>query len=148
MIDEASCQAIGLIDLDTVKPGLVHYDIGDCVRSCCNPAGEETLCLDDVSFDMELCEAILTGYLSVAGGFLSDRDLHYLPHCIRLIPLELGLRFLTDHLEGDVYFRCDRPGHNLQRALVQFQLTEAVEQQFNALELLVARLKQQQSPSL
>ena len=148
MIDEASGQAIGLIDLDTVKPGLVHYDIGDCVRSCCNPAGEETLCLDDVSFDMEICEAILTGYLSVAGGFLSDWDLHYLPHCIRLIPLELGLRFLTDHLEGDVYFRCDRPGHNLQRALVQFRLTEAVEQQFNALEQLVARLKQQPSPNL
>ena len=147
MIDEASGQAIGLIDLDTVKPGLVHYDIGDCVRSCCNPAGEETLCLDDVRFDMELCEAILTGYLSVAGGFLSDWDLHYLPHCIRLIPLELGLRFLTDHLEGDVYFRCDRPGHNLQRALVQFRLTEAVEQQFSALEHLVARLKQQQSLS-
>ena len=148
MIDEASGQAIGLIDLDTVKPGLVHYDIGDCVRSCCNPAGEEPLCLDDVNFDMELCEASLTGYLSVAGGFLSDWDLHYLPHCIRLIPLELGLRFLTDHLEGDVYFRCDRPGHNLQRALVQFRLTEAVEQQFNALEQLVALLKQQPSPSL
>ena len=78
MIDEASGQAIGLIDLDTVKPGLIHYDIGDCVRSCCNPAGEETLCLDDVSFDMELCEAILTGYLSVAGCLLytspSPRD--------------------------------------------------------------------------
>ena len=72
----------------------------------------------------------------------------YLPHCIRLIPLELGLRFLTDHLESDVYFRCDRPGHNLQRALVQFRLTEAVEQQFNVLEQLVVRLKQQPSPSL
>ena len=75
----------------------------------------------------------------MAGGF-SATDLHYLPHCIRLI-LELGLRFLTDHLEGDVYFRCDRPGHNLQRALVQFRLTEAVEQQFSALEQLVKRLQ-------
>ena len=147
MIDEASGQAIGLIDLDTVKPGLVHYDIGDCLRSCCNPAGEETLTLDDVEFDMNLCEAILKGYLSVAGGFLNDWDLHYLPHCIRLIPLELGLRFLTDHLEGDVYFRCDRPGHNLQRALVQFRLTEAVERQFSALEDLVKRLQHQQCPS-
>ena len=143
MIDEASGQAIGLIDLDTVKPRLVHYDIGDCLRSCCNPAGEETLSLDSVRFDMQLCEAILTGYLSVAGGFLSDWDLHYLPHCIRLIPLELGLRFLTDHLQGNVYFRCDRPGHNLQRALVQFRLTEAVEQQFSAVEGLIERLQHQ-----
>ena len=140
MIDEASGQAVGLIDLDTVKPGLIHYDIGDCLRSCCNPAGEESQALNQVRFDMDLCEAILSGYLSVAGGFLSERDIHYLPHCIRLIPLELGLRFLTDHLEGDVYFRSERPGQNLQRARVQFRLTEAIEEQLPELEALIARL--------
>ena len=140
MIDEASGQAVGLIDLDTVKPGLIHYDIGDCLRSCCNPAGEESQALNQVRFDMDLCEAILSGYLSVAGGFLSEHDIHYLPHCIRLIPLELGLRFLTDHLEGDVYFRSERPGQNLQRARVQFRLTEAIEEQLPELEALIARL--------
>ena len=65
----------------------------------------------------------------MARGFLSDWDLHYLPDCIRLIPLELGLRFLTDHLEGDVYFHTEYQGHNLRRAAVQFQLTESIEAQ-------------------
>ena len=140
MIDDASGHAVGLIDLDTVKPGLVHYDIGDCLRSCCNRAGEETDDLNTVVFDLELCEAILDGYLSVARQFLSDWDLHYLPDCIRLIPLELGLRFLTDHLEGDLYFRTDHHGHNLQRAAVQFRLTESVEQQLPQIKAMVRRL--------
>jgi len=137
MIDEGSGQAVGLIDLDTVKPGLVHYDIGDCLRSCCNPAGEETSDLDAVRFDLDLCRAILEGYLSVGRAFLSEADLRYLPDCIRLIPFELGLRFLTDHLEGDIYFRTERPGHNLDRALVQFALTEAIETQWDAVVALV-----------
>ena len=140
MIDDASGHAVGLIDLDTVKPGLVHYDIGDCLRSCCNKAGEETDDLNTVVFDLELCEAILDGYLSVARQFLSDWDLHYLPDCIRLIPLELGLRFLTDHLEGDLYFRTDHHGHNLQRAAVQFRLTVSVEQQLPQIKAMVRRL--------
>ena len=140
MIDDASGHAVGLIDLDTVKPGLVHYDIGDCLRSCCNKDGEETDDLNTVVFDLELCEAILDGYLSVARQFLSDWDLHYLPDCIRLIPLELGLRFLTDHLEGDLYFRTDHHGHNLQRAAVQFRLTESVELQLPQIKAMVRRL--------
>ena len=144
MIDEVSGQAVGLIDLDTVKPGLIHYDIGDCLRSCCNPAGEETLSLENVCFDIDLCQAILSGYLSVAEGFLSDWDLHYLPDCIRLIPLELGLRFLTDHLDGNVYFHCDRADHNLHRAAVQFRLTESVEQQMPELRQLIDRLVKRQ----
>ena len=140
MIDESTGQAVGLIDLDTVKPGLVHYDIGDCLRSCCNPVGEEADNPEDARFDLSLCEAILAGYLSVARGFLSDWDLHYLPDCIRLIPLELGMRFLTDHLEGDVYFHTDYPGHNLHRAAVQFQLTESIETQLPAIRSLVNKL--------
>ena len=140
MMDEASGQAVGLIDLDTVKPGLVHYDIGDCVRSGGNPAGEEVSALDAVDFDLDLCEAILSGYLSVARHFLTDWDLHYIPDCIRLIPLELGLRFLTDHFEGNVYFRTDHPQHNLQRALVQFRLTERIEEQMPDIRSMVQRL--------
>lgn len=141
MIDDDTGQAIGLIDLDTVKPGLVHYDIGDCLRSCCNPVGEEASNPNEVDFDLTLCEAILKGYLSVAQGFFSDWDLHYLPACIRLIPLELGLRFLTDHLEGNVYFRCDDPEHNLRRATVQFQLTESIETKMPAIENLVNSMR-------
>ena len=140
MIDEASGQAVGLIDLDTVKPGLVHYDIGDCLRSCCNPVGEEVTDTTAVRFDLDLCEAVLEGYFAVAGGFLSDWDRHYVPDCIRLIPLELGMRFLTDHLEGNIYFHTTRPDHNLQRAAVQFRLTEEIERQMPEIRAMVRRL--------
>ncbi len=129
MIDETTGQAISLVDLDTVKPGLVHYDVGDCLRSCCNPLGEETTDLDAVRFETDLARAILQGYLDQAGSFLTANDYAYLYDCIRLIAFELGLRFFTDHLAGNVYFKVRHPEHNLQRALVQFKLTESIERQ-------------------
>ena len=140
MLDEQSGRAVGLIDLDTVKPGLVHYDIGDCLRSCCNPLGEETLQVELVTFDLNLCRAILEGYLTMGRSFLSDQDFRYLPDCIRLIPFELGLRFLTDYLAGDRYFRTERPAHNLDRALVQFALTQSIEAQGDDLQLMIREL--------
>ena len=129
LLQRASGQAIALIDLDTVKPGLLHYDLGDCLRSVANPLGEETHDWRAVRFDTELAEALLRGYGSVAGAMLSDDDVELVYDAVRLIAFELGLRFLTDHLAGDVYFRCDAPGHNLRRALVQFQLTASIEAQ-------------------
>ena len=99
--------------------------------------GEETCELDQVRFDLGLAESILEGYLSVAAGFLSEWDRAYLPDCIRLIPFELGLRFLTDHLDGDRYFRTAFPGHNLQRAQVQFRLTLSIESQMQQIRRLI-----------
>jgi hypothetical protein len=133
---------VALIDLDTVKPGLVHYDIGDCLRSCCNRLGEETLEFDAVRFDLELAEAILEGYLGVAGSFLSESELRYIPDAARLISFELGLRFFSDHLAGNVYFRTHSPGHNLDRALVQFQLTASIEAREAEIRALLARLRE------
>jgi hypothetical protein len=78
--------------------------------------------------------------LGVARGFLSDPDLEAIPDAIALLPFELGLRFLTDHLAGDVYFRTERPGHNLDRALVQFRLAASVERQRDAIQALVEKL--------
>ena len=141
MIDDISRQAVGLIDLDTVKPGLVHYDIGDCLRSCCNQAGEETTDLSQVYFDLSLCEAILEGYLSEARCFLSKTDFEYIPECIKLIPFELGLRFLTDHLNGNIYFKTYRPEQNLDRAEVQFRLTQSIESQWTSIVDLIDRLR-------
>lgn len=129
LIDDKSGQAVSIIDLDTVKPGLVHYDIGDCLRSCCNPAGEETIDLTAVTFDTELCQAILRGYLVEAAEFFTDADYAYIYDSIRLITFELGLRFFTDFLAGDPYFKTRHPQHNLQRALVQFQLLSSIEAQ-------------------
>lgn len=138
--------AIAMVDLDTVKPGLVHYDIGDCCRSGCNRAGEETTNLESVVFDLEFCEAILRGYLTSAKGTLTPKDFDYLYAAIRLIPLELGLRFLTDHLAGNVYFKVKQDGHNLDRARVQFKLTESIEKQADQIHAILARLRQSIAP--
>lgn len=143
LFDAHSGEAIALIDLDTVKPGLLHYDIGDCLRSGCNRLGEENRDWRSVHFDLELCAAILQGYIGVAHRFLSDADYEHIPDAIRLLSLELGLRFFSDHLAGDVYFRTSRPRHNLERALVQFRLTESIERQFEAIAALVERLRRE-----
>jgi Ser/Thr protein kinase RdoA (MazF antagonist) len=134
-------QAIGIIDLDTVKPGLVHYDIGDCLRSGCNPLGEETKEWERVEFDTEMCRAILAGYLSQASGFLTEDDYTYLFDGIRLIAFELGLRFFTDYLAGNVYFKVKNPTHNLDRALVQFQLTASIEAQEPIIQSIIEDLR-------
>jgi Ser/Thr protein kinase RdoA (MazF antagonist) len=141
MMDVDSGAAIALVDLDTVKPGLVHYDIGDCLRSGCNRLGEETDDWRSVQFDLTLCEALLEGYGAVAHQFLTPADYDHLFDAIRLIAFELGLRFFTDHLAGDVYFKISRPGHNLQRALVQFRLTESIEAQAPQIRAIVERLR-------
>jgi len=127
MIDEATGRGTCIVDLDTVQPGLVHYDIGDATRSACNPAGEDAAELASVIFDVDLFTTIYRGYLSHAKDFLSAADHRHLFDCIHLIPLELGIRFLADHLAGDVYFKVRYPGHNLRRALVQFKLAESIE---------------------
>ncbi len=141
LMDTATGQAIGIVDLDTVKPGLVHYDIGDCLRSGCNPLGEETEEWETVRFETDLCRSILLGYISMARAFLTGNDFEYLFDSIRLIAFELGLRFFTDYLEGDVYFKVRRAEHNLARALVQFRLTERIESQETAIRSIIREVR-------
>ena len=141
MLDTATGQAVGMVDLDTVKPGLVHYDVGDCLRSGCNPLGEETEDWEAVRFEPELCRAMLTGYLSLAQDFLTENDYAYLYDAIRLLTFELGLRFFTDYLAGNVYFKARHPEHNLVRALVQFKLTERIESQAAAIGAIIRDLR-------
>lgn len=127
MVDDITGKGTAMIDLDTVKPGLIQYDFGDCVRSACNPAGEEAKDLRKVFFDVEAFAALVKGYLDQAGSFLTDWDRRYLYDSIRLITFELGLRFFTDYLAGDVYFKTNYNGHNLNRARVQMKLCESIE---------------------
>lgn len=141
MLDTATGQAVSMVDLDTVKPGLVHYDIGDCLRSGCNPRGEETGDWEAVRFEPELCRAMLSGYLSQTRDVLTGTDYDYLYDAIRLLPFELGLRFFTDYLAGNVYFKARYPEHNLIRALVQFRLTESLESQAAAIEAIIRDLR-------
>lgn len=141
MFDRQTGKAVSVVDLDTVKPGLVHYDIGDCLRSGCNPAGEETQDWQAVCFEPDLCQSILQGYLAIANRFLTENDYAYLFDAIRLIAFELGLRFLTDFLAGNVYFKVKYPDHNLARALVQFKLTESIEAQEATIRRLIQDLQ-------
>jgi Ser/Thr protein kinase RdoA (MazF antagonist) len=127
MIDDFTGKGIGIIDLDTVKPGLIHYDFGDALRSICNPAGEDAADLREVFFDVALCEAFVKGYLREASEFLTEGDRASLYDAIRLITFELGLRFFQDYLAGDVYFKVRFEEHNLNRARVQFKLCESIE---------------------
>lgn len=115
----------GMLDFDTVAGGLVHYDLGDCLRSGCNRAGEKGGEPAAVAFDLEYCRAFLDGYF--AGGTLpgeAQRDLIF--EAVHLIAFELGVRFFTDHLRGNTYFRVARAGENLARASRQFRLVEDI----------------------
>jgi hypothetical protein len=141
MIDTGTGLAVSIVDLDTVKPGLVHYDIGDSLRSCCNPLGEDPARPDEVRFEPELCQAMLRGYFSVAKGFLTEFDREFIYDSIRLLAYELGVRFFCDYLEGDVYFKARDRQQNLRRALVQFRLTESIESQAGVLRAIIREAK-------
>lgn len=121
--------AMGLFDLDTIGPGLIHYDLGDCLRSVCNRAGENSGSPDDVVFDIDICRDVLTGYLETAGATLSDWERYYIYDAVLAITFELGLRFVTDYLMGDVYFKVSSEGENLQRGRVQFALAASLAKQ-------------------
>jgi Ser/Thr protein kinase RdoA (MazF antagonist) len=127
LIDRKTGKALCMLDLDTVKPGIVHFDFGDCVRSAANPAGEDARDLDSVAFDRSRYDALREGYLSEASSFLIQQEIDLLPLSVRVITFELGIRFFADHLNGDVYFRANYSGHNLHRARVQFRLLESME---------------------
>jgi hypothetical protein len=127
-----------MVDLDTIKAGLVHYDIGDCLRSGCNPMGEDAEQWQSVEFNTELCQGILQGYLAIARSFLTEYDYAYIYDAIRVITFELGLRFFTDYLAGNTYFHVQYPEHNLQRSLVQFRLLESIEAQESVIRKIIA----------
>lgn len=141
MIDSVTQKSISVVDLDTVKPGLIHYDIGDCLRSGCNPLGEETQNDESVIFDLELCSGILKGYLPEMHQVLNPIEYDYIFDAVRVMTYELGLRFLTDHLAGNIYFKATDQEHNLRRAIVQFRLLESLEAQEEEVRELVRALR-------
>lgn len=119
-------KAIGLLDLDTVAMGLVHYDLGDCLRSCCNRAGETGGDGQSVTFDMAFCQALLDGYFSGSDNLLSKEQRMYIFDGVLLICFELGVRFFTDHLRGNLYFKVQQEGDNLLKAVKQFRLADNI----------------------
>ena len=124
MLDNATGKALAVIDLDTVMPGSLCYDFGDSIRFGCNPAAEDEPDLSKVNFRFDLYETYLDGYLSAVGDSITDEEKKGLPLGAVLMTYECGMRFLTDYLEGDTYFRTHRPKQNLDRAHTQFKLVD------------------------
>lgn len=127
MIDSQTDEAVCVIDLDTVMPGLALYDFGDLVRTATSPAAEDEPDVSKVVMQMPMFEALVEGYLDAAGNFLNDAEVRHLAFSGRLITLEVAIRFLTDYLEGDVYFKTHRPGQNLDRCRTQIRLVREIE---------------------
>jgi hypothetical protein len=137
MLDDATGEGICVVDLDTLMPGLAPYDFGDTVRTATSPTKEDERDLSKVTMQFPMFEALVRGYLSEAGGFLTPAEKRLLAFSGKLITFEIGIRFLADHLAGDVYFKVHRQGHNLDRARTQFKLIESIEQQEEKMNKLV-----------
>jgi hypothetical protein len=137
LIDDASSRALCVIDLDTVMPGTVLFDLGDLIRTVTNKAAEDERDLSKVDFDLCFFRALLNGYLSSAGEFLVPGERELLFESGRCVTQIMGLRFLTDYLEGDHYYRVARPDHNLDRCRTQIALIESMDKkQEEALKII------------
>ena len=124
MLDDATGKGLAVIDLDTVMPGSLCYDFGDSIRFGCNSAAEDEPDTEKVHFVFDLYKTYLDGYLSAVGNSVTQEEKENLPTGAVLMTYECGMRFLTDYLEGDVYFRTHRARHNLERARTQFKLVD------------------------
>jgi hypothetical protein len=133
-------KALCVIDLDTVMPGYVHYDFGDAIRTAANIAAEDEKELSKVRMDISLFEAYSEGYLSETRDTLNSVEKDYLAFAPRLITFIIALRFLTDFIDGDNYFKIHHEHHNLQRARAQFRLVESMEEQYGEMREIVRKL--------
>ncbi len=127
MIDDQTGEGICVIDLDTVMPGLSLYDFGDSIRTGTNTGAEDERDLTKVSMDLKLYESFTKGFLESTAGSLTSTELEYLPISAKMMTFECGIRFLTDFLNGDTYFKVHREGHNLDRTRTQFKLVTEME---------------------
>jgi hypothetical protein len=137
MFDDASGEAVCVIDLDTVMPGTVLYDFGDAVRSAAALSAEDEHGTSGPAFSLDIFEYLTRGYLESAGGFLTPAELDNLVFSAKLMSLECGMRFLTDYLNGDTYFKVNRSGQNLDRCRTQFRLVKDIEAHMDDMQHIV-----------
>lgn len=140
LFDEKTREAVCVIDLDTVMPGSVLYDFGDALRMGASTGAEDETDLSKVNFDPKAFEAFAKGFCSEVGETLTEREKELLPFSVKLMTFECGIRFLTDYLEGDTYFKIHRPNHNLDRARNQFKLVADIDKVQDSLVDLVKQL--------
>ncbi|MBC7921574.1 MAG: aminoglycoside phosphotransferase family protein [Ferruginibacter sp.] len=134
---DAEGQARCVVDLDTVMPGYVGYDFGDSIRTLVNTAAEDEADLGKIGLHLPFFEAYARGFLEETAHFLTPAERNTLAFGCRLLPFLMGLRFLTDHLGGDLYYKIHFEGHNRQRARAQFRLLECLEAQYSTLQILL-----------
>ena len=139
LIDKDTKKAICVIDLDTIMPGSLLYDFGDAVRFGCSTAAEDEKDLDKVHFDISLYEAFAKGFLSGIGASITDKEVENLAFGSILMTYECGMRFLTDYLDGDNYFKTAYPEHNLVRCRTQFRLVEEMEAKTGDMNLIARK---------
>ncbi len=139
MIDNISGEGICVIDLDTVMPGLSINDFGDSIRFGANNSAEDETDLSKVNFDISLFKIYTKGFLEGCGGTLTKAEIEYLPLGAKLMTLECGIRFLTDYLDGDVYFKTTRENQNLDRARTQFKLVADMENSWDEMKKAVSK---------
>lgn len=139
LFDEKTGAPAVVIDLDTVMPGSYLYDFGDAMRSGATHAAEDEKDLSLVDFDLELYEKFTKGYLESCGASLTPMEIKLLPYASIMMTLECGMRFLTDHLNGDTYFRVHRENHNLDRARTQFKLVDEMEKNVDKMAAIIAK---------
>ena len=137
MIDDATGQALCIIDLDTIMPGFSIFDYGDSIRFGANTAEEDERDLSKVSLSLPLFEVYTKGFLEGSEGRLTETEIELLPYGAKMMTLECGMRFLTDHLMGDVYFHISREGHNLDRCRTQLALVADMEKKWTDMERIV-----------
>lgn len=137
LMDDETGKAVCVIDLDTVMPGLCAFDFGDSIRAGASTAAEDEADLGKVHFDLGLFDAYTKGFLATAGQALTPKELETLPDGAILMTLEVGMRFLADYLNGDVYFRTAYPTHNLDRARNQFKLVAEMEEQRPGMDRII-----------
>ncbi|MEG2858562.1 MAG: aminoglycoside phosphotransferase family protein [Clostridia bacterium] len=140
MIDDSTSRALCVIDLDTVMPGSSLYDFGDAIRFGASTAAEDEEDPAKISLDMAKFRLFTEGFLSETNGFLSEMELRRLPLGVKVITCELAMRFLTDYLDGDLYFKVRDPEHNLIRARAQLRLLRDVEEKESEMARIVEDL--------
>lgn len=139
LMDKATRRGICAVDLDTVMPGLSLYDFGDAIRYGANPAGEDETDLSRVIMDESLFEAYTEGYLQEAGSSLTDKEAELLPTGAKMMTFECGMRFLTDYLQGDTYFKIHKEHQNLDRCRTQFKLVSDMEKKWDKMQAIVKK---------
>lgn len=140
LFDDATGEAICMIDLDTVMPGTVLFDTGDLIRTATNTGAEDERDLSKVGFDTDLFRALIGGYMSEASDFLTDYEKSLIAESGRVFAQIMAVRFLTDYLNGDVYYKIERPSHNLDRTRTQLALMKSMDAQKNEIESIMRDL--------